>query len=339
MSGWLVWLQFFGCTGIILFSGSRLSRYADILAEKTGLGRTWIGLVGLAIVTSLPELVTGSSAILWVNAPDIAVGNLLGACVLNLVIIAVADLYYPPGPVLSVADRGHLLAASFGVIMLGVAALGIMARGPLVHLNLGGYLGLSSPILVICYLMAMRATYRYQRREMAAWLVEHEEVLRYPGLPLSRTAVNFGGHALLVMGAAIWLPWVAENMARVMGWHLTMVGTIFVAAVTTLPELVVTISSMRLGAVDLAVGDLLGSLMVNVAMLGIMDLLYTGGPLLKVVSVKNAGTAILAIVMTGIAAAEMMYRPQKKTFRWLSLAAFALVFLYAAHIFVQMLAA
>jgi len=339
VSSWLVWLQFFGCTGIILFSGSRLSRYADILAEKTGLGRTWIGLVGLAVVTSLPELVTGSSAILWVHAPDIAVGNLLGACVLNLVILAVADLYYPPGPVLSVADRGHLLAASFGVIMLGVAALGILARGPLGQLNLGGYVGLSSPILVICYLLAMRATYRYQRREMAAWRVEHEEELRYAGSPFSRTAVNFGVHALLVMGAAIWLPWVAENMAKVMGWHLTMVGTIFVAAVTTLPELVVTISAMRLGAIDLAVGDLLGSLMVNVAMLGIMDLLYTAGPLLKVVSVKNAGTAILAIVMTGIAAAEMMYRPQKKTFRWFSLAAFALVFLYAVHIFAQMLAA
>jgi cation:H+ antiporter len=338
MSGWLVWLQFFGCTGVILFSGSRLSKYADILAEKTGLGRTWIGLVGLAVVTSLPELVTGSSAILWVHAPDIAVGNLLGACVLNLVILAVADLFYPPGPVLSVADRGHILAAAFGVIMLGVAALGIMARGPLGALNLG-YLSLSSPVLVVCYLLAMRATYRYQTREMAAWRAGHEVELRYPGLPLSKTAGNFGLHAFLVMAAALWLPRVAQNLAQVMGWHLTLVGTIFVAAVTTLPELVVTISAMRLGAVDLAVGDLLGSLLVNVAMLGIMDLLYTRGPLLEVVSAENAGTALLAIVMTGIAAAELIYRPQKKTFRWLSLAAFALVFLYAANIFVLMLAA
>jgi cation:H+ antiporter len=338
VAGWLVWLQFFACTGVILYAGTRLSRYADILAEKTGLGRTWIGLVGLAVVTSLPELVTGSSAILWVKAPDIAVGNLLGACVLNLVILAVADLYYPPGPILSAADRGHLLAAAFGVVMLGVAALGITARGTFGRLNFGGYLGLSSPVLVICYLMAMRAIYRYQRREMTEWRKEHKEQLLYSDLTLFQSAVNFGASALLVTAAAIWLPRAAENMALLMGWHLTMVGTFFVAAVTTLPELVVTISAMRLGAVDLAVGDLLGSLLVNVAMLGIMDLLYVNGSLLEMVSPENAGTALMAIVMLGIAAAEMMYRPQKKTFRWLSLGAFSLVFLYAAHIFVQMLA-
>jgi cation:H+ antiporter len=338
LPGWSVWLQFVLIVGVIGFSGTRLSKYADALAEKTGLGRTWVGLVGLAVVTSLPELVTGTTAVLWVKAPDIAVGNLLGACMLNVVILAVADLLYAPGPVLTAADRGHILAAAFGVIMLGVATLGVMTRPPLANFSLG-HVGLSAPVLIICYLMAMRATYRYQKRQRAEYLREHEEVLLYPHLNLRQAAWRFGGHALVVMAAAFWLPQVAAQLARCMGWHLFLVGTIFVAVATTMPELVVTISAMRLKAVDLAVGDLLGSLMINVAMLGVMDLLYLRGPLLQAVGPEHASTGITVIVMVGIAIAEMIYRPQMKTLRWMSLGAFLLAFMYAAHILVRMLTA
>jgi cation:H+ antiporter len=124
-----------------------------------------------------------------------------------------------------------------------------------------------------------------------------------------------------------------------MGWQESVVGTIFVAAATSLPEMVVTLSALRLGAVDLAVGNLFGSNLINLGILGLMGFLYVKAPLLQAVSEKHVGTGVMAIIMTGIAAVEMMYRPQKKTFRWLSLGAFLLVFLYAAHVFIQMLAA
>jgi cation:H+ antiporter len=108
---------------------------------------------------------------------------------------------------------------------------------------------------------------------------------------------------------------------------------------TTMPELVVTVSAIRLKAVDLAVGDLLGSLLINVAMLGVMDLLYSSGPLLQAVGPENASTGVIVMVMVGIAIAEMIYRPQQKALRWVSLGAFLLAFLYAVNIFVQMLTA
>jgi cation:H+ antiporter len=117
-----------------------------------------------------------------------------------------------------------------------------------------------------------------------------------------------------------------------------MVGTIFVAAATSLPELVVTFAALRLGAVDLAVGNLFGSNLVNLAILGIMGLLYVKAPILQAVTGKHVGTAIMAILMTAIAGAELIYRPQKKSLRWMSLGAFVLAFLYAAHIFIQLLA-
>jgi cation:H+ antiporter len=336
MAGWEVWLKFFFCLALIGVSGAQLSRYGDVLAEKTGLGRTWLGLVLLAAITSLPESSTGISAVLWVNAPNITVGDLLGSCLFNLFILAVVDLLYAPSPVLTAADRGHLLAGSFAVVMLTVTVMGTLAPLPTAGITLG-HIGLSSPILLICYLGAMRVIYRYQRRQRLAYLQEHEEELIYGDISLGKTVLIFGLAALVVVGAGIWIPRVAVDLAHFMGWHQTLVGTIFVAASTSLPEVVVTLGALRLGAVDLAVGNLLGSNLVNLALLGVMDILYLKGPLLRAVSHIHASTGLMAILMTSVACAELVYSPPKKALRLVSLGAFLLAFLFTANIFLQML--
>ena len=161
------------------------------------MGRTWLGLVVLAAITSLPELATGVSAVCWVNAPDITVGDLLGSCVFNLLILALVDLLYRGSPVLTAADRGHLLAASFGIIMLAVAVMGLMAPHPLANLAFK-HVGLASLVLLVCYLVAMRSLFGYQRRERAAFLAKFEGELIYGDVPLRPAALKFGGHALVV---------------------------------------------------------------------------------------------------------------------------------------------
>ena len=80
----ILWIGLILCTSVIVYAGTRLSKYGDIIAEKTGLGGTWIGVVLLASVTSLPELVTGISSVTYAGVPDIAIGNVIGACVSNL---------------------------------------------------------------------------------------------------------------------------------------------------------------------------------------------------------------------------------------------------------------
>ena len=74
-----LWIGFIICTAVIVYSGTKLSKYGDIIAEKTGLGRAWVGLVLMASVTSLPELITGISSVSFANVPDIAVGDVLGS--------------------------------------------------------------------------------------------------------------------------------------------------------------------------------------------------------------------------------------------------------------------
>ena len=333
---WIEWLQFLGCMVLIALSGSRLSRYGDMLAEKSGLGRTWMGLAGLALVTSLPELVSSSTAILWVKAPNLAVGTIMGAVTFILLILSLADLSYTPRPIFTAAARGHVLAGAFVIVMLALATMAIMAGTPISVIKFG-HIEASSPILLLCYLMAMRATYRFQKRERSHLGEEEKKELLYQDVPLNTALLKFGLYALIVILVSIWVSLVAEKLARLMGWHLSVMGTFFLAAVTTAPELVVTLVALRLGAVNLAVGNLLGSILVDVAVLGLLDFLYFPGPLLRAVSTGNASTGLVAILMMGVALAELAYRPERKMLRYMSLGAFLLAFLYASSIFIQVM--
>ncbi|MEJ2699648.1 MAG: hypothetical protein P8Z70_08310, partial [Desulfuromonadales bacterium] len=113
----LLWFGFLSSAAAIVFCGSRLSRYGDIIAEKTGLGRTWIGVLLMASVTSLPELMTGVSAVTYARVPDIAVGDVLGSCAFNLLILASLDVLEREKPISTRAQQGHVLSAAFGILL------------------------------------------------------------------------------------------------------------------------------------------------------------------------------------------------------------------------------
>ena len=152
----ILWIGLILCTSVIVYAGTRLSKYGDIIAEKTGLGGTWIGVVLLASVTSLPELVTGISSVTYAGVPDIAIGNVIGACVFNMLILAILDAVYRPMPVLSKALQGNILSAGFGIFLLSTVAISLFLGNRFFPL---GWIGLYTPLLVLIYLYAMRLVY------------------------------------------------------------------------------------------------------------------------------------------------------------------------------------
>ena len=104
----MVWIKFIVCVVVIFISGRKIARYGDIIAEKTGLGGVWIGLVLIAMLTSLPEFFNGVSAVTLVDAPGLTIGNLLGANMFNLfnlTIISIGDLLYTKGPILAAVSE------------------------------------------------------------------------------------------------------------------------------------------------------------------------------------------------------------------------------------------
>ena len=96
------------CTALITLSGTQLSKQGNKLAEATGLSKAWIGLILMATVTSLPELVTGISAVTVVTAPDLAAGNVLGSCAFNLLILSLLDLFVKK-PITSLVKTSHIV--------------------------------------------------------------------------------------------------------------------------------------------------------------------------------------------------------------------------------------
>lgn len=320
MSNWFfVWLQFGICATLITLAGWRLSLYGDVIAEKTGLGRTWIGVVLLASVTSLPELATGVSAVSAADAPNIAVGNVLGACVLSLAYLVVLDLFHRDESIYTKARQGHILSAAFIVLMLGLVGFSLLLSQRFEGLSIA-HIGLYTPVIIALYLVSMRVVFLYERKQMAAYVEEAAE--QYPHLTLRQAVTRFSLAAALVIGAGTWLPFVGESMAALYGWNTSFVGTLFIAAVTSLPELAVTISALRLGSLDMAIGNLLGSNLFNLLVLAIDDLFYLRGPLLSHVSPAHAISVMSAAAMNGAVIVGLLYRPPGRLFRavgWISI--------------------
>jgi len=315
----VVWLQFSACAALIAVAGTKLSRYADVIADKTGLSGSWIGLILLATVTSLPELATGISSVTIADAPNIAVGDVLGSCVFNLAILVVLDFLHRGESVYRRANQGHILSAAFGIVLIGFTGLNLLLGDKAAALSIG-HVGAFTPVIVVLYGIAMRAVFTYERDQTREFVEKIAD--RYPQLTLRRAVGRYAAAAIVIVAAGTWLPFIGVQLAGVMGWHRTFVGTLFVAMATSLPELAVTVAALRIGALDMAIANLLGSNLFNIVILALDDLLFLKGPLLARVSSLHAMSALSALVMTGIVIVGLLYRPQTRIFRavgWISL--------------------
>ncbi len=305
----LLWISFFVCTGAIVYSGTKLALYGDIIAEKTGMGRTWIGLVLMASVTSLPELITGISSVTFAGAPDIAAGDVLGSCVFNMLILSVLDGFCRQCPISSRAHHGHVLSGSIGILLLSIVSIGLFAGKGLFPF---GWIGPYTLLFAIIYFIAMRLIFAYEKREIAAYMKEVAVELKYKEVAGKTAYIHYGVNAMVVIAAAVFLPGIGKGIAEATGLGQTFVGNIFIAMSTSLPEVVVSVSAVRMEAIDMAIGNLFGSNIFNIFILGLDDVFFIKGPLLSHVSPSNIISALSAVAMTTIAIIGITYRAEKK---------------------------
>jgi cation:H+ antiporter len=305
----LIWIAFAACIVAVLIAGTKLTRYGDVIADRTGLGRAWVGVVLLASVTSLPELATGISSVALFDVPNIALGDIFGSCMFNLVIVAVLDALQRQQPISARVHEGQALSASFGIFLLSIAALSLTARTAIPAI---GWIGIYSPLLIALYIAAMRTVFQYERRRIAKFVQEVAVGAAPKGISLRTALVRYAINAAVTVTAAILLPAIGERIAAQTGLSESFVGNIFIAASTSLPELTVAIAALRLDAADMAVGNIFGSNLFNMAILGIDDIAYFKGPLLENASGEHVISAIAAIAMTAIATVGVTYRIGKK---------------------------
>jgi len=302
----LVWIKFIVCIVVIFIAGRKVARYGDIIAEKTGLGGVWIGLVLIAVLTSLPELFNGISAVTLVGAPGLTIGNLLGANMFNLFNLALLDLAHRNGSILSIVGRTHRLTGIFSLIMV-IFVAGFILISNRLHIMDIGWIGWYTPFIILLYLFFARIIYRYERRHPSL----KETQFEYADKSLRHTYLYFSISAVFIIGAGIWLAFIGNEISLVYGWGQSFVGSLFLAFTTTLPEITVSFAAMRIGANDLAVANLIGSNLFNLTIISIDDLLYVKGPVLAAVSETHLITAFTVMLMTIVFIIGLSHRHQR----------------------------
>jgi cation:H+ antiporter len=301
---------------VIFYAGKKLSLYGDIIAEKTGLGKAWIGLILMSIITSLPELMVGLSSSYVVGSADLAVGGILGSCALNLGILSIMDVFTPKDkPLFSKISQSHVLAAAMSIILVALVGVGLNFNVEIIP-----SIGIISVLFAVIYFISLRVIYSFNKNNE----IQAETETKVE--PVKNLYLKFIFFAIMIIVAALFIPRFAEQLADDTGLGKSFIGTLILAFMTCLPEIAISISSVRRGSIDMAVGNLLGSIIFNVFVLFIDDIFYVKGNLLADANPTNIISVFSVIVMTAIAIIGIIYQSKNKKFlmAWDSLLIFVI---------------
>lgn len=283
--------------GALIFAiASRLARAADAIADATGLGRAWIGVILLAGSTSLPEITTDVNASL-LKLPDIGVGDLMGSTLANMLILGMLDLVYARRHILQGVSSNHAIVGMLAIALTMIAGTAITVGG----FGRIGHVGIETVLIVAVYLLGMRVFYRMSRVTAQGLIPEAPGETARPTAEerrakLRAAAWTFGLAAFALFLISPLLVISAEAVSEETGMSATFIGTLLVGFTTSFPEIAASVASVRLGAIDLAVGNIFGSNAFNMCVLLFMDVTYLDGPVLAAVSPDHVLGAQLAVL-------------------------------------------
>jgi cation:H+ antiporter len=286
-----------------------MTRTARDLAHSTGLGEAFVGALFIGASTSLSGITTSVSAAAAGHA-ELAVSNGLGGIAAQTSFLALADIVYRRANLEhAAASAENLFMAAFLLTLLGIHALalsvpdvGIFAIHP------------ATVVLVISYVFGVRLLAR--THSMPMWLPRKttdtppepaDHSLR-PRHHLSALWLRFAGHAIVVALAGWALAQLAIPLGEKTGLSYGVVGGVFTAVSTSIPELIVAITAVRMGALNLAVGDIVGGNAFDTLFIAASDLAYREGPIYAAISGAEQFWLANAMLMTGVLLMGLVYR-------------------------------
>lgn len=249
---------------LLFLGGESLVRGSVAIAERLGLSKLIIGLTIVGFGTSAPELLVSVDAALK-QAPEIALGNVVGSNIANvLLIVGIASVILPIAGWRRTVVRDALVA---GIVALALYGL---VQGPAITRPVG-------MTLIAVLAIYLWASYWLERRDRNSSIIERE-VEEFEGLPLKRAwaapVVTVGGIALLVIGADL-LVEGSVSIARRFGVPDAVIGLSLVAIGTSLPELATAIVAAVRRHSDVVLGNVIGSNIFNVlAILGVTAVIH-----------------------------------------------------------------
>ncbi|GAA1466386.1 sodium:calcium antiporter [Microbacterium thalassium] len=292
---WPLWpsvLALAGAVIIIIFAGSRLARAADEIADRTGIGEAVAGAVFLGAVTSLPGIVTTATGALAGDAA-FALANPIGGIALQTVWLAIADLVYRR------ANLEHA-AASLENILQAIVLIALMALPVIAFATPDLQIGWIHPVTILIpvfYLYGLHLVRRVHEEPM--WRpIRTSETREDEGGPVrTQSLVRLWGTLAslgLVVAVTGWVIGQAGlSVVAATGWSSGITGFTLTTAITSLPELIVLIAAIRMGALTLGVANIIGGNVFDVLTLSVADSFYLEG------TIYSAAGAVSLVLLGG----------------------------------------
>lgn len=274
----------------VILAGIGLARFGDELAEKTGWGTLWVGTLLVSIATSLPELTVNISAVWLEKAPELALGNVFGADMINVFVLGAVALMFGMRNLFQNQGRDTEILVLLGIgMVIAAMLLGVAGDVKLGPTSLGGL------ILIFAYFAGMRAVYKAGRTEM------HAEDVPSPRGSARNAWLGFGACVVVVIIAGRYLAASADSIAEISGISKSFVGVLLVSIVTTLPEASVTIAATLRKSYGIVIGNVYGSNAFNISIIFFADLFHGEGPLLGAMGTTHyvAAAAALGLMAMG----------------------------------------
>jgi cation:H+ antiporter len=326
----VLWLKFIVSAAIVVLAGYKLCIYAEEIARITKLGRTFIGLILLSVVTSLPELAVTVSAT-KIGALDLALGDLFGSNLFNLTIVGIILLVFVKSPKQLSFDSTHFVSAGISILLITLAAIGITFYT--VVSPVAGYssifLDVETVLILAVYILGACLIFRSERIKTSA-VGSFKPAKRKNTFTIW---LRFLSYSVVLVSFAVYLSRLGDEIARIPIGAVplggTFVGTLFIAITTSLPEATVAFSAVKLGFWDMALGNIFGSNMFNLSIIPIMDLLLGRKIALSCVSSMHLFTALFVVISTALVICSLVYRSKRKApaLAWDSL---SIIFVYFA---------
>ena len=291
----MIWLEFAVSAILVVVAAIKLAECADAISLRTKLGGMFVGTLLLAGATSLPELLTALSSISQ-QVPELAAGSIFGSSMFNMLLLAILDLVHPHTRILRTVAVNHALSAGIAVLLTTLAVFFLVAD---IGIKIG-WVGLDSMILVGMYWLGMVLIFSKNRSLVPLDQATPESGAQVMGLIPS--VIGFLGASIVLVLVTPWLVRSSVGISEITGLSTGFIGAVLVAVVTSLPEVVTSVAATRMGAHDLAVGNLFGSNIFNIFALGSVDLFYFQGRFLAIVdpALILAGMAGLLLTSFGL---------------------------------------
>jgi len=314
-------LVFMVSSAAVIFAGIGLARFGDELAEKTGWGKLWVGTLLVSIATSLPELTVNISAVWLEKSPGLALGNVFGADMINVFVLAVVALLFGVRHLFENQGRDTEILVLLGVGLVSVATL----MGALGDVKLGPT-SLGALLILAVYVGGMRAVYHAGRTHM------HLEDIPAPAGKALGAWIGFGLCSAVVIVAGRFLASSADSIAEITGIGASFVGVLLVSIVTTLPEASVTVAAAVRKSYGIVIGNVYGSNAFNVSIVFFADLFHAEGPLLRSMEAAHFVAAAGALVLMAMGYA-LIRGCQGRVASWTGKLTLAIPFVYVVALY------